>query len=119
MNDLLLYFAFPIATIILSIVLQKVLRNAFLTAATFFATYLIVTFTAFDINFLVYAIAYTILAYIIAILAELIYRRFFDENEQNSNDENCDCCMQNNNRTNEKINEFFNNENIRYRCIRR
>ena len=119
MNDLLIYFAFPIATIILSIVLQKVLRNAILTSATFFAAYLIVTFTAFDINFLVYAIAYTILAYITAILTEFVIRRFFDENEQNNDEENCDCCMQNNNRTNEKINEFIGNENIRYRCFRR
>ena len=56
MNTLLLFFAFPVATIILSIVLQKILRNFYLTAATFFAIYLVITFAVFDANFLVYTI---------------------------------------------------------------
>lgn len=72
MNTLLLFFALPVATIILAIVLQKILNNPLLVASTFFAIYLIVTFAAFDVNFLVYAIAYTILAYITAILVRTI-----------------------------------------------
>ena len=86
MNTLLLFFALPVATIILAIVLEKILRNPILTAATFFAIYLIVTFTAFDANFLVYAIVYTILALISAIIAEIIYRRCEgnQDNEENS-----------------------------------
>lgn len=72
MNNLLLFFAFPVATIILAIVLQKILKNPLLVAATFFAIYLIVAFSAFDASFLVYAIAYTILAYITAILVKTI-----------------------------------------------
>ena len=46
MNTLLLFFALPIATIILAIVLQKILNSPLLVAATFFAIYLIVTFAA-------------------------------------------------------------------------
>ena len=46
MNNLLLFFALPVATIILAIVFQKILRNPILTAATFFAIYLIVAFSA-------------------------------------------------------------------------
>ncbi len=72
MNTLLLFFALPVATIILAIVLQKILNNPLLVTATFFAIYLVVTFAAFDSSFLVYAIAYTILAYITAILTRTI-----------------------------------------------
>ena len=60
MNTLLLFFALPVATVILAIVLQKILNNPLLVAATFFAIYL------------VYAIIYTILAYITAILVNAI-----------------------------------------------
>lgn len=72
MNILLIFFALPVATIILSIVLQKVLNNPLLVAATFFAIYLIVTFAFFDASFLVYAILYTILAYVTAVLTRAI-----------------------------------------------
>lgn len=79
MNTLLIFFALPVATIILAIVLEKILRNPLLTAATFFAIYLIVTFAAFDASFLVYAIAYTILAFITAIIAEFFFQRCQEE----------------------------------------
>lgn len=72
MNTLLLLFALPVATIILAIVLQKILKCPLLVAATFFAIYLIVTYAAFDSSFLVYAILYTILAYVTAVLTRLI-----------------------------------------------
>lgn len=51
MNTLLLFFALPVATVILAIVLQKILNNPLLVAATFFAIYLVVAFTAFDCKF--------------------------------------------------------------------
>lgn len=92
MNTLLIFFALPVATIILAIVLQKILRCAFLTAATFFAIYLIVTFVAFDASFLVFAIAYTIIAFITAFIAEF----FFERCEMNrKNCCNCKCCRNN------------------------
>lgn len=68
----LLFFALPVATIILAIVLQKILKCPILVAATFFAIYLIVTFAVFDSSFLIFAIVYTILAYITAALTRLI-----------------------------------------------
>ena len=74
MNILLIFFALPVATVILSIVLQKILRNPLLVAGTFFAIYLIVTFAAFDASFLVYAILYTLLAYVTAVLTQVICR---------------------------------------------
>ncbi len=89
MNTLLIFFAFPVATIILAIVLEKILRCPFLTAATFFAIFLIVAFAAFDADFLVNVIVYTILAFLAAVLAEIFYRR---NHENNSNCSRCGLC---------------------------
>lgn len=72
MNILLLAFALPIATILLAIVLQKVLRCPLLVAATFFGILLIITYAIFDSSFLVFAILYTLLAYVTAVLTRLI-----------------------------------------------
>lgn len=72
MNTLLIFFALPVATVILAIVLQKILNNPLLVAATFFAIYLIVTFAFADSSFLVYTILYTILAYVTAVLTNWI-----------------------------------------------
>ena len=48
---LLLFFALPVATIILAVVLQKILKCPILVAATFFAIFLIVAFAIFDSSF--------------------------------------------------------------------
>lgn len=72
--NLLLFFALPIATIILAIVFQKILKSPILVAGTFFAIYLILAFTAFDESFLIYAILYTILAFIVASITQFICR---------------------------------------------
>ena len=74
MNTLLLVFAFPLATIILAIVLQKILKCPLLVTATFFAVLIILTYSVFGSSFLVYAIIYTILAYVTAVLTRLIHQ---------------------------------------------
>lgn len=74
MNTLLFLFALPLATIILSVVLLKILKCPALVAATFFSIYLILTYTAFDPNFLILAVIYTILSYLTAIIARTICR---------------------------------------------
>ncbi len=72
MNTLLIFFAIPVATIILAIVLQKILDCPLLVAATFFAIFLVVTFAAFDESFLVFAILYALLALITALTVRFI-----------------------------------------------
>ncbi len=72
MNTLLIFFAIPVATIILAVVLQKILQSPLLVAATFFAIFLIITFAAFDESFLVFAILYTLLALITALAVRFI-----------------------------------------------
>lgn len=88
MNTLLIFFALPIATIILSIVLEKILRCPILTAATFFAIYLIIAFAVFNASALVFVIIYTILAYITALIAEFFFSRYRRECKNN-------CCQEN------------------------
>ena len=87
MNNLLLFFALPVATVIFSIVLQRIIKSPILVALTAFAAYLIVTFAAFDETFLVFAIVYTILAFIAAVLYNFI-KRLIRCNNNNSNDSN-------------------------------
>lgn len=89
MNTLLLFFALPIATIILAIALQKILKCPFLVAGVFFAIYLIVAFAAFDASFLVFAVVYTILAFLSAIITQIICN--FINRLDNSNTQNCGC----------------------------
>ena len=74
MNIVLLFFALPVATILLAIVFQKILKCPILVAITFFAIYLILAFTVFDVIFLVFAIGYAFLAYITAWLTQIICR---------------------------------------------
>lgn len=93
MNNLLLFFALPVATIILAVVLQKNLQSPILVAATAFAIYLIVTFAVFDSSFLIFAILYTVLAFISAYIACLISRYGITNcsNGENSSDSDCGC----------------------------
>lgn len=72
MNNLLIFFAFPIAVIIISIILQKLLNNPVLVAALIFAIFLIITFSFFDETFLIATLAYTILAFITALITKII-----------------------------------------------
>lgn len=87
MNTLLIFFALPIAIIIISIALQKIFKCPFLVAGIIFAIFLIVTFTIGNLNYLVATIAYTILAFITAILTNIICRilRELDRREEANN----------------------------------
>ena len=98
--DLFIFFALPLATILLAIVFQKVLRSPLLVAITFFAIYLIVAFTAFSDTLaeaIIAAIIYTIIAYITAYIVMIIcsFRRRFCHckrvDDDNENDRNCGC----------------------------
>lgn len=120
MNILLLFFALPVATILLSIVLQKIIKNPVLVAITFFAVYLIVTFAAFDETFLVFAIVYTILAFvtaaIVGAICKFIKKCLNINNCCNSNPDtdkaNCVCYnLENINNSLESINDSLNNNN--------
>ena len=77
--NLLIFFALPLATILLAIVFQKVLRCPILVAITFFAIYLIILFALYAAGVitnlaegLIAVIIYTIIAFITAWLVRLV-----------------------------------------------
>lgn len=72
MNIILIFVIIPIATIIFALALQKLLKCPALVAGIFLAVFLILAYTVFTTSFLILAIVYTILAYITAVIAELI-----------------------------------------------
>lgn len=75
MTILFVFFVLPLATILLAIVLQKILRNPILVGITFFAVYLIVAFTAFSANLaaaIIGAIILSVLAFITAVIVQFI-----------------------------------------------
>lgn len=84
MTNLLIFFALPIATIIISIALQKIFKCPFLVAAIIFAIFLVVTFILGNLIYLVSTIAYTILAFITAVLTNIVCRilRELDRREE-------------------------------------
>lgn len=95
MNNLLIFFALPIATIIISIALQKIFKCPPLVAAIIFAIFLIVTFIIGDLNFLIATIVYTIISFITATIVCLvcrIIRRLADNNNDNDDNYNCSSC---------------------------
>ena len=126
--NLLIFFALPLATILLAIVFQKVLKCPILVAITFFAIYLIILFALYAAGVitnlaegLIAVIIYTIIAFLtawIVRLIKIIKERLFncDENEGRSGgrsgnrEQNNGCCCNNEN------NETENNDLLRISC---
>lgn len=82
MTILFIFFALPLATIIISIALQKILKNPCLVAAIIFSIFLIVTFAIGIIEFIIAAIIYAIISYITAVIT-CIVNRFIRRNTDN------------------------------------
>ena len=108
MDIILFLFIFPIATIIFSIALQKILCNPFLVSAIILAIFLIVTFTVFGVNFLIAAFIYAAIslltAYIVSILCKIANRtieiNFINNDTRSREGENNSCqCSNSQNRS--------------------
>lgn len=97
MNTLLIFFAFPLAVIIFSIVLQKQLNSPISVAALNFATFIVITFAFFDVNFLIVTFVYTLISFITAI----IFSNFI-----------CQKSIDNTNKYIEEFNDYINEKNI-------
>lgn len=117
MNTLLIFFALPIAVIIISAILQKVLKSPIAVAALIFAIFLVVTFAAFDETFLIATLAYTILALITALIVRLLCNE--NNNSDDEEDNDCGCgCLNNLLNTNSNNNSNGCGCNNRYRRYR-
>ena len=105
--DLLIFFALPIATIIVSIALQKILKCPPLVSAIIFAIFLIVTFVINNLNFLIATIVYTIISFITAVLVCISCRLIRHLREARNS-----CRCNNNNNSNELLSINSNCGNI-------
>lgn len=101
---LLIFFAIPIAVIIISIALQKIFKCPFIVAAIIFAIFLIIPFILGNLNLLVATIAYTMLSFITALLTNVICKilRELDDRECN-NSKRCNCRNKTRNSNNNEI----------------
>lgn len=114
---LLIFFALPIAVIIISIALQRILKCPILVSAIIFAIFLVVTFIVSNLNFLVATIIFTIISYITAVIVCLICRFLRDRdsscfscrglrNRDREMDYNC-CNCRNSRQGNDSNNELL------------
>lgn len=119
MNIILFLFIFPIATIIFSIALQKILKCPYLVSAIILAIFLIVTFTVYGVNFLIAAFIYALIALITAYIVKffgkienrtiqinLINNRRCDNNCNNTC--TCNCSNDNNEDSNVDLSNVSN-----------
>ena len=83
MNNLLIFFALPISTIILAAVFVKILKTPSSVAAGTFAIYLIVTFAVYDATFLIATIVYTALAFTSAAITKIIIKYIRNQDSEN------------------------------------
>lgn len=72
MNLLLFLFAIPFATIIFSIILQKMINNPVLVAFATFSVFLLIAVTTLDETYYILTIVYAILSYIAAITTRIV-----------------------------------------------
>lgn len=91
MQILLVFFALPLAIIIISIALQKILKCPVLVASIVFAIFLIVTFIVNNLIVLVLAIIYAIISFITALIVCFICK-ILNRNCDNNNCRRCRTC---------------------------
>lgn len=91
MNDLLLFFAFPVSISILSIIFETLIHCPIKIAGITFSILLIVTFSIANETFLIFTILYTLLSYIVA----WITRQWCQNQNNNSREKTIEELIQN------------------------
>lgn len=86
MDPVLVFLIFPIAVIIFSIALEKLLNSPVLVSAIIFIIGLIIALVFFsgNTNAIIAALVYAIIAFITALITSFILN-FFDNNDNNNN----------------------------------
>ncbi len=93
---LLIFFAIPLAVIIFSIALQKILKCPSLVAGIIFVIGIIITFIIGNLIFLAATLVYTFISYITALIICLL-SRYNNHDNDNSCCRRNRCCNNNNN----------------------
>ena len=89
MNNLLIFFAIPVATIVLSAIFETLIKCPFKIAGIAFSIFLITAFAlGGTVELLVLAIIYTIISFISAYLTSIFENKNDDNNCMNTNQVN-------------------------------
>ena len=108
MEFLLIFFAFPLAVIIISIALQKILKNPILVASIIFVIGLLLAFIVNNLIILVITIIYAIISYITAFITCLICKWLRENSNECRRRERNNCC----DRRNDNCNEMGNSNEL-------
>lgn len=100
MEFLLIFFAFPLAVIIISIALQKILKNPILVASIIFVIGLLLAFIVNNLIILVITIIYAIISYITAFITCLICKWLRENSNECRRRERNNCCDRRNDNCN-------------------
>ena len=107
MNVLLIFFAIPLAVIILSAILESFINCPFKVAGIFFSIFIVVAFAlGGTAELLVASIVYTIISFITAVIIRFIINRRCCC--QRNTDENCNTCRSNCDSCNSCLGNTFN-----------
>ncbi len=114
MNILLIFFAIPLATIILSIIFETIIQCPLKIAGIAFSIFLIVAFAlGGSTELLVAVFAYTLISFVSAFITMLIQNELQDNDDSNHEDTGCwRCANQVANFTNNRMNA---SNDVRYR----
>lgn len=118
MDNLLIFFAIPLAVIILSSILESFINCPIKVAGIFFSIFIVLAFALGETaELIVAAIVYTVISFITAIIIRYIINRrcncnFDFSNNCNCFNNSCNSCNYSNNTSN--INSDFNLNNLNY-----
>lgn len=92
MNNLLFFFAIPVATIILSIILETLIKCPYKVCGIFFSVFLVVLigFFSSSAEYILAAMIYSIISFVFAYITMIVQNNI--ENRRRENLENSNCC---------------------------
>lgn len=70
----LVLFVLPLLTIVVSVILQLIIRKKLVVVGVVFVTYFIATFAVFNSSFLFWCFIYTAISFIVTLVVDLIIK---------------------------------------------
>jgi hypothetical protein len=71
---ILVFFIFPILTIVISVILQLIIKRKLAVICIVFIAYLIATFVLFNSTFLIWCFVYAVISFLGTIIGDLIIK---------------------------------------------
>jgi len=77
----LVFFILPLLTIVISVILQLVIKKKLIVTSIVFIAYLIATFAVFNSSFLFWCFIYTAISFIVTLIVNLIIKLVKDSKQ--------------------------------------